>query len=87
MLQFGCIYEETFCANPWGGSYYDSEEEKKTNIENYFNDLEVERFEIEKSEVSSPETFFLFVAKTGYIIEFKIREEDVNALINEGFHE
>ena len=82
-------YDETFCANSWGGSYSDSdsEEEKKTNIENYFIDLEIELFEIKKTEVSSPETFFLCVAKTGYVIEFKIREEDANTLINEGFHQ
>lgn len=80
-------YDETFCADPWGGLNSDSEDEKKTKIENYFIDLEIELFEIKKTEVNSPETFFLCVAKTGYIFEFKIREEDVDTLINEGFYQ
>ena len=80
-------YDETFCSNPWGGSYYDSDIEKDSSIENYFINLEVEIFEINKSEVASPETFFLCVAKTGYVIKCKISEEDVSILIDEGFYQ
>jgi hypothetical protein len=80
-------YDETICADPWGGAHTNSEEEKKTNIENYFIDLEVEIFEIEISDEGLPESNLICVSKSGNVIKCRILLEGVNVLINEEFYQ
>jgi hypothetical protein len=79
-------YDETYCYDPWG--HFDVlEQEKKVNIENYFNDLNVEVFEIEISEENLPDDCFSCGCHSGFTIKCRILPEDVNSLINEEFYQ
>ena len=78
-------YDETGCSDPWGvGSI--SEQEKKVNIENYLNGLNIDVFLIEISEDGVADNCFACYCKTGFIIKCKIKEEDVTTLLNDGFY-
>jgi hypothetical protein len=78
-------YDETYCADSWGVCNV-VEQEKIINIENYFNDLNVEIFEIEISEENAPDDNFGCGNKSGYVIKCKIQEEDISILIGENFY-
>jgi hypothetical protein len=79
-------YDETYCYDPWG--HFDVlEQEKKVNIENYFNDLNVEVFEIEISEENLPDDCFSCGCHSGFTIKCRILLEGVNVLINEEFYQ
>ena len=79
-------YDETYCTDSWGKSSL-TEKEKKNNIESYLDNLGVKVFKVKISEEGTPDSCFSCGCKSGNIIKCKIKEKDIDILINEGFYQ
>lgn len=80
-------YEETGCADPWGTTENTSETDKNKAVKAYFKDKGSKIYKIEITDEGTFEACKACHCKTGKLIKCKIKDEDVDIFLNEGFYQ
>jgi hypothetical protein len=79
-------YDETECADKWGSSNI-PESEKKQNVINYFDNLNIHIYDIQIINDGIEEECKACFCRTGYRIHCKIKEDDLSKIKKENFYE
>jgi len=79
-------YDETYCADPWGGTNIEDSEKIK-NIEKYLKKQKIKVFEVIIISDGMMEPCDACNCKTGKRIKCKVKENDVEGMKNEKFYQ
>lgn len=79
-------YDETWCMDPWGNADIEKSEKIK-KIQKYLKDKKIKAFEVNIVNDGTMDPCDACHCKSGKRIHSKIKENDLNKAINEGFYQ
>ena len=80
------VYEETYCAEPWGGGFT-NDTELRNEIKEFFTSLSIGLDQIGFEVTSAPDACYACSCKTGRTICGKVDLEDLESIKELGFIE